>query len=119
MYPRKIGLAVLLCACAAAQSGPSSGNKPLERRVQGRVLTSNAGPAVEITLDKAYKYIGGQRWDLYSVADAEQHLFVKPGKDKTVERFYWVQFEHYLPNNQYTYDYPAEHTTKIGGLDFV
>lgn len=113
-------LAIFLAAgVAAAQSVTNSSPKPLERQVHGQTLTSTANPAVTISFSEEYKYVGGQRWDLYGVADAEQHLFVKPGQDKTVERFYWVQFESYLPNNRHTYNYPADHATKVSGLEFV
>ena len=34
-------------------------------------------------------------------------------------RFYWVQFEHYLPTNSHTYNYRPDRTTDIGGLQFI
>jgi hypothetical protein len=118
----KLGVAIVIVVfgfCAAGQIASKPATKPLERQVHGQTLTSKTNPAVEITFDKAFKYVGGQRWDLYSVADAEQHLFVKPGKNATVERLYWVQFEQYLPNNQHTYNYPPDRTRDIGGLEFI
>jgi hypothetical protein len=36
-----------------------------------------------------------------------------------VERFYWLQFEHFLPTNTYTYDYKPDRTTDAGGLTFI
>jgi hypothetical protein len=108
---------MLLVTASAAQK--QSGDKPLEREVRGQTLISKSNPSVEITFDKAYKYIGGQRWDLYRVADAEQHLFVKASKDSTAASFYWVQFEAYLPGNNHTYNYPPTHTTDIGGTQFI
>ncbi len=36
-----------------------------------------------------------------------------------MERFYWVQFEHFFPSNTYKYDYAADRTTDIGGLQLI
>ena len=56
---------------------------------------------------------------LYGVAEAEQHFFVQSAANGLVERFYWIQFEHYLPTNTHRYDYPSTRTTDIGGLSFI
>jgi hypothetical protein len=68
---------------------------------------------VTIEFDGAYEYVGGQRWDLLGIADAEQHLFVRPGS------LYWVQFERFLPGSEGAYGYSADWVTDIGGLDFI
>ena len=85
----------------------------------GQTLTSASAPAATIAFDSAYEYVGGQRWDLYGLADAEQHLFVRPGKGRAVDALYWVQFERFLPTNEHTYDYAADWIVDIGGLDFI
>lgn len=36
-----------------------------------------------------------------------------------VEKFYWVQFEHFLPTNTRTYDYSPNRTTQIGEMTFI
>jgi hypothetical protein len=91
----------------------------LQRQVRGQALVSESEPAVTITFDAAYEYVGGQRWDLLGIADAEQHLFVKPGKGRAVEALYWVQFERFLPTNEHTYGYAADWVADIGGLEFI
>jgi hypothetical protein len=87
--------------------------------VAGQKLVSKSKPAAELAFDKAYKYVGGQRWDLYGIADAEQHFFVKPGKDNTIESLYWVQFEEFLPSSNESYRYAPTRVTDVGGLDFI
>jgi hypothetical protein len=89
------------------------------REVHGQTIISNEMPAAELTFGKDFQYLGAQRVNLYGNADAEQHLFVKAGSRGVVERFYWIQFEHFLPSNQYTYDYQPERTTEIGSLNFI
>lgn len=96
----KLRFALLVIAFALCAAAQPEATKPLERQVAGQTLTSKSNPAVELTFDKAYKYVGGQRWDLYSIADAEQHFFVKPGKDNAIESLYWVQFEQFLPSSK-------------------
>jgi len=113
VYPIEV---LLVSAVLLAQSGEV---KRPERQVQGQVLTSAADPAVKITFDKKFKYAGGQRFLLYGVAEAEQHFFVQASADRNIQSFYWLQFEHYLPNNDHQYDYPPTRTVDLGGFTFV
>lgn len=108
--------ALASCALACAAQPPDG----LTRKVNGRTLFSAERPAVRIEFDKDFKYAGGQSFILYEVARAEQHFFVDADRDGRVRRFYWVQFEGYLPTNTHTYDYSGvKETINLGGLDFV
>jgi hypothetical protein len=107
-----------LSSFALAQSAPLPAGPPL-RKVHGNTIDSPELPAAKLTFGRDFRYIGSQRVNLYGNADAEQHLFVKGQKTGPIERFYMVQFEHFFPTNSYTYDYPAERTTDIGGLPFI
>jgi len=108
---------MISAALAAAQS-PAAGAQAL-REVRGQTIVSTELPAAELTFGKDFHYVGGQRVNLYGLADAEQHLFVKAGDDGAIERFYWVQFEHRLPTSKGPYDYQLSGTTEIGDLSFV
>lgn len=91
-----------------------------ERRVAGRTLVSDAGPALRIRFDGAFKYVGTQSFVLYEVAGVEQHLFVDADRQGRIRRLYLVQFEGYLPSNKHTYDYSGlKETVNLGGLQFV
>jgi homoserine O-acetyltransferase len=107
-------LAALLAACA---SGTSLAAEP-ERLVSGRTLVSFSAPAVRLELEEAFRYVGGQRFVLYDVADAEQHLFVDADPGGRIRRAYWFQFEAYLPGRGGTYKYEGE-SVDAGGLSFV
>ena len=89
------------------------------RSVQNNTIISPELPKADITFDRAFRYVGGQQVNLYGMADAEQHLFVKGDHNGVIDAFYWVQFEHRVPGYQHTYDYQLGHTTDIGGLSFV
>ena len=84
-----------------------------------RTLTSTARPAVRIKHGKDLKYIGTQSFTLYDVAHAEQHFFVDADDENRVRRFYWVQFEGYLPTNKNTYNYRSADAVKMGDFMFV
>ena len=92
---------------------------PVERSVRGRVLVSNDLPAAVLRFSRPFRYVGSQVVRLYGNADAEQHLFVVAGRSGSVQKFYWIQFEHFLPTNQMSYDYAPTRTTEIGKLRFI
>jgi hypothetical protein len=114
---RVYSLAAIVLSVALLGQGADSTR--VERQARGQVLTSQHDPAVQITFTPPFRYAGGQRFLLYGVAEAEQHFYVQSNTSGQVERFYWVQFEHYLPNNAHQYDYPSKRTTDIGGLNFI
>ncbi len=109
--------------CGQSSSVPKSTseavNAQLPRQVSRQVLTSMAMPAVRLKVDKTFKYVGSQSFVLYDVANAEQHFFVDADKEGRVKRFYWIQFEGYLPTNTHTYRYKATKVVNLGGLDFI
>jgi hypothetical protein len=89
------------------------------RLVHGNRIVSPALPAAQITIDPAFTYVGGPRFELYGIAHAEQHLFVSPDEQPPLGRVVWVQFEGFLPTNQRSYRYPVTETVDIGGVPFV
>jgi len=77
----------------------------LDRTMSGNDLTSDHDPAVILRFDSAFRHVGGQKFILYGVADTEQHFFVETTADDKLKSVYWVQYEAYLPDKSYTYDY--------------
>lgn len=109
---------LLLPTVISAQSD-NKAEEPLMRRVKNRILTSTSLPAVRIKFDKAFKYVGAQRFVLYDRAQVEQHFFVEADKRRRIKRMYMVQFEGYLPGINATYDYPLTKTVKLGGQTYL
>lgn len=97
----------------------SFSQEPPLREVKGQVIKSKDTPAVELQIGKDFKYVGGHRFVLYDVANAEQHFFVDADKEGRIRRLYWVQFEGYLPTNTHSYDYKGTKSVNIGGFDFI
>jgi hypothetical protein len=114
-----IRLALMVLFCAGMANAQASDAPAVQRVVKGQSLESQEAPRATFEFEKGFKYLGGQRFFLYGVADAEQHLFVKLASSGAVDRFYWVQFEHYLPSNTHTYDYKPVRTTQFGDFRFV
>ena len=91
----------------------------LSRTVSGNTLYSQHDPPVRMTFDERFGHIGGQKFILYGTADVEQHFFVEEHPDGTLKSFFWIQFEGFLPDNDYTYDYSGSPLRlQIGDFDF-
>ena len=77
----------------------------LGRSTSGNDLISTYDPAAVLTFGDEYRFLGGQKFILYGVADTEQYFFVETTEDDVLESVYWIQYEAYLPGKPYTYDY--------------
>jgi hypothetical protein len=110
------GLMLGLAAFAYGSDGTSASAL---RHVRGRTVFSEQSPKVDLSVGKGYRFIGTQQVNLYGLAEAEQYVFARQGRDNTVESFYWIQFEHFLPSNDRTYNYASKNTTQIGDLHFI
>lgn len=91
----------------------------LARSVADNELVSLGDPGIVMGFHPSFRHIGGQKFVLYGVADTEQHFFVETDADNRLKSFYWVQFEAYLPDNSYHYDYEdSPSRLRIGDYDF-
>jgi hypothetical protein len=115
MLLRSIATLVMLLSGTHTSQGASL------REVDGGTLISTADPAASFTLDKAFRYAGGQSIDILKVAAAEQYFFIDSATDRSIRRFYWIQFEHNYPSNTGTYDFSAipQKPVAIGRLAFM
>ena len=118
MSTRAVALLALV-SCVAESQNTTSPPDSVERQVRGATIVSNESPAADLTVGDGFRYVGAQVVNLYGNADAEQHVFVKGAFGGPVTAFVWVQFEHFLPTNAYTYDYKPTRTIDLGGLQFI
>ena len=91
------------------------------RDVRGDTLVSHADPAVTLVFSKPFQFAGSQAIDVLKVAGADQYFFIDAAEDRSIRRFYWVQFEHYYPTNEHTYDFSSMNLkpVPIGRLTFL
>jgi hypothetical protein len=115
---RAIVVAVMGLVLGAAAYGGDGTSANAVRHVKGRTIVSEEFPKATLSVGKGFRYIGTQQVNLYGNAEAEQHLFARLGPNNTIESFYWMQFEHFLPTNKLTYNYASMHTTQLGNLQF-
>jgi len=109
----------LLVIAGLAGAAIAQTSTELTRTVAGQTVTSAALPAAILKFSDAFRYAGGQRFELYGVAVAEQHFFVDADPQKNVKRLFWLQFEEYLPTNDKTYGYKMPRSTDVGPLTFL
>ena len=106
---------------ALAQSGGDPGSTSLspERRVEGSRVISDADPAIEVRVPEGATYLGARRILIDERFDAELHVFAEVNAFGLIERFYWIQFEEYLPDAPGRYDYRDSNpeTVSIDGVD--
>ena len=80
-----IALALLPLLLAAAAAGAQT--MPLRHMVEDHVVQVGEGGIATLVVDTAFRYVGGQRFVLLGVADAEQHAFVLADAAGNIQRF--------------------------------
>lgn len=109
-----LGMSLLSFSCHATEMSTSP-----SRQVEANRLISGHDPIMQIILPENAHFIGSERWNLFDVADAEIYMFVEADKNKKIIRYYWIQFEAYLPSKpDYFYEYKNGSNDIIAGLDF-
>jgi hypothetical protein len=113
MSNRRALLCLLVAPCLSAQDSIE-----VTRTVRGQIIESKSLPAAKLQFADPFRYVGSKEFELYGVAVAEIHLFVDANSEAEVKRFFWVQFEHYMPDNTRTYTYQLPGATELGPLPF-
>jgi len=108
----------LALGVATSTYGRDRPNADAVRYRKGRTIFSKESPKLALSVRKGLRFIGTQKVNLHGNAEAEQYIFAKSSPNHTVERFYLVQFEHFVPTNNLTYDYASMPTTQIASLPF-
>jgi len=107
-------VALLAPPLLGAQSAPA-------REMRGDTLVSRADPAATFVFPEPFRFAGSQTIDILKVAGADQYFFIEAAADSSIRRFYWVQFEHYYPANNHTYDFSSMNLQPVpfGRLEFL
>ena len=97
-------IALVVSICPATTHAQSEAAPP-ERRVEDNRLVSEDAPALDIHVTEEARYLGARRIVIEDRFVAELHVFAEADAHGLVERFYWFQFESYLPDAPGRYDY--------------
>ena len=110
--------AILFTAGVAAAQDGVGGPPPPERVVRGNWLVSERDPAIKVRVPENARYLGARRILISDRFDAELHVFAEHDAYGLIERFYWLQFEQYLPDAEGRYDYRTSNpeTVEFDGL---
>lgn len=114
---KRAGFAAALLSVPALLA-QSAAPLPLAHAVRGNSLRIDLPGVTSISVQRGFRYAGGQRFILKGVADAEQHAFAEVDVDGAIARFYWFQFESLLPAASGAYDYSKDPQVEFAGLDW-
>lgn len=95
---------LLALTLAQAAFGQSTVPPQPERFVEDNVLHSTALPQIRVQVADEFTYLGKFEFTLKEMAYGERHVFVDESDGK-VQRLFIFQFEGFLPDNEYTYNY--------------
>ena len=84
-----------------------------QRRVNNNVVTSSAMPAIRVKVHESLNYLGNYKFIIMDMAKVDLYLFAET-EDSNIKRLFLVQFEGYLPDNEYSYDYPIKDQITLG-----
>lgn len=107
--PRLVSLALVLAAAT-----PITAQRP-QRTVDGSLVSSDALPAIRLTVDPAFRFLGRMPFTIRDLAAGERLVFaVVDGR--TIRRMFVLQFEGFLPGRPEIYRYDFSQAREIGGL---
>ncbi len=89
-----------------------------KRVVSQQTLKSNALPDITLEVSDKLPYLGEMRFTMTDIARVELFLFAEAIED-VIQRLLVVQFEGYLPDNNFTYQYGAMETVRLGKHDYL
>lgn len=111
-----LAAAVIGFALSAFEPAPPQADSlPLRHAVRAGLVEIGWPDLAQIAIADGFRYVGGQRFVLRGVADAEQHAFVIADANGLVLRLLWIQIEHYLPSAAGAYDYSADSPVTVAG----
>jgi len=89
-----------------------------KRIVSQQTLKSNAFPDITLKVDDTLRYLGEMRFTMTDIARVELFLFGE-AINNVIQRLLVVQFEGYLPDNNFAYQYDAMETVRLGNSDYM
>ncbi len=117
-----LSAAIAGCTSSAEQQRTVSDNRMAAlHEVNGNTLISTTNPSATFVFGESFHYAGGQTINIMNVAGAEQYFFIDTASDRSIRRFYWIQFEYFYPDNNNTYNFSSikQQPVPIGHIPFM
>lgn len=90
-----------------------------ERGVENNIIFSADMPRIRIRVSDTFEYVGRLDYILSNVAHVTSFHFVEADAQKRIQRSFMVQFEGYLPDNTYSYNYPSQERVRLGDHEYI
>ena len=113
------------------QAENESDNITNTRAVNGNTLVSNELPEIEIEVSEEFSFIGKFDFEIIAeskeypeeirnkpVAAGERYVFVSADSNKAVNKLFIVQFEGFLANNDFVYNYNFDEADYLGQIKY-
>lgn len=88
------------------------------RHLKNRTIFSDESPRAKLSIRGNLRFIGAQQINIHGNSQAEQYVFAGFDRKNIVDKFYLIQFEHFLPTNRMAYDYDTMQTTQVDDFQF-
>lgn len=94
-------------------------NMTPQRHVTDNVLVSGAMPSIQIRVHPPLTSLTALKFVVMETQHVELYLFAERDEDGHLKRALTVQFEGYLPDNNFRYDYDLTHKVRLGDFDYL
>jgi hypothetical protein len=102
-----IGFVMLIVSAASAQ-----------RTVEKKLLRASNLPAIRIRVSPEFSYIGSFNFKVGDVGSGEAYLY-RESQQSNLQRVVLIDFEHFFPQNDHTYEYPRLDMVRLGDEEYL
>jgi len=126
-----LGLTLINLACQTKPLKTPQKTSISPRIVKDNVLTSTQLPDIEIAVDQNFKFIGNFDFEITAISEewpkevigkpiaaGERFVFVEADDKKGINKLFIVQFEGFLPQYNFTYNYSFNQAELLGNRKF-
>ena len=131
-------LSIFIISCTSSNENTSGDEKDstfnnfsIERIVENNTVSSPALPIIKIDVAEEFTYIGNLDFEIIAnsdeydeadqgkaVAKGERVIFAAVDDQKQVNKLFIIQFEGFLEQNDYTYNYNFDEAEQIGNINY-
>jgi len=128
-----IGVPMLILSCGTKERPPQeqvefeSKEKSYPRYVKDNTLISEELPKLKLKVDKEFNFVGTFDFEIIAnsdeypeemqgkpVAAGDRYVFVSANENKDINKLFILQFEGFLPENNFIYNYNFDNAELIG-----